>query len=80
MTLIITGQVKPEHVFAALQPFEEKILSKGNRGDFIRPWQSSVPPFTESINMEMPYPCDEEDNGMVYIGWRGPSSVTELYQ
>ena len=28
LCLIITGQVEPEQVFAALQPFEEKILAK----------------------------------------------------
>ena len=28
LCLIITGQVEPEQVFAALKPFEEKILSK----------------------------------------------------
>ncbi|XP_046995924.1 uncharacterized protein C05D11.1-like isoform X1 [Schistocerca americana] len=80
LTLIITGQVKPEDVFEALVPLEEKIVSKGNRAPFTRPWQSPVPPLTESLDLEVPYPCDEEDHGMVYIAWRGPSAVKELYR
>ncbi|XP_067002472.2 uncharacterized protein C05D11.1 [Anabrus simplex] len=80
LTLIITGQVKAEDVFEALLPMEEKIVSKGSRGPFTRPWQSPVPALTESVDLEVPYPCDEEDNGMVYVAWRGPSAVTELYR
>ena len=31
LCLIITGQVKPEEVFKALEPFEEKIIAKVRR-------------------------------------------------
>ncbi|KAG8279577.1 hypothetical protein J6590_101739, partial [Homalodisca vitripennis] len=80
LTLIITGQVKPEDLFKTLEPFEQKIASKGPRGAFQRPWQDPVPPLTESSDIEIKFPCDEEDNGMVYVGWRGPSAVTDLYK
>uniref|UniRef100_A0A8D8XF76 Uncharacterized protein C05D11.1 n=1 Tax=Cacopsylla melanoneura TaxID=428564 RepID=A0A8D8XF76_9HEMI len=80
LCLIITGQVEAEEVFKMLKPFEEKIMAKGSRDEFVRPWQSSVPPLPISVDKEVPYSCDEEDNGMVYIGWRGPSAVTELYK
>lgn len=80
LTLIITGQVTPEQVFQALEPMEKKIMAKGNRGDFVRPWQSEVPPLIEPVDREVTYPSDEEDNGMVYIGWRGPSAVTQIYK
>ncbi|PNF33802.1 Uncharacterized protein C05D11.1 [Cryptotermes secundus] len=80
LTLIIAGQVKPDEVFQALTTVEDKIISKGNRGPFTRPWQSPVPPLQESVDLKVPYPCDEEDNGMVYIAWRGPSAVKELYR
>ncbi|KAK3910629.1 hypothetical protein KUF71_020443 [Frankliniella fusca] len=78
LTLIIAGQVKPEDVFAALAPIESKIVSKGDRGPFEKPWQSPVPEFLASVDKEVPYPCDEEDNGMVFVGWRGPCAVTDL--
>lgn len=67
-------------VFKVLEPLENKILSKGPLKPFTRPWQSSVPDFTESADLSVLYPSDAEDNGMVYVGWRGPSSVTEFYE
>lgn len=30
LSLIVTGQVKPNQLFKAIQPFEDKILSKVN--------------------------------------------------
>lgn len=79
LTLIIAGQVKPEDVFTALAPIESKIVSKGERGAFEKPWQSPVPDFPASVDKEVVYSCDEEDNGMVFVGWRGPSAVTDLH-
>lgn len=79
LTIIITGQVQHAEVFKALHKIEEKILSKGSRSPFERPWQSPVPPFTETVVKDISYPCDDEDNGIVLAGWRGPSAVTELY-
>lgn len=38
-----------------------------------------MPPLTESKAVNVLYPNDDEDNGMVYFGWRGPSAVTEGY-
>lgn len=26
--------------------------------------------------MDIYYPCNDEDNGLVYIGWRGPSAIS----
>ena len=31
LSLIVTGQVEPNQLFKAIQPFEEKILSKVNK-------------------------------------------------
>ncbi|XP_071452193.1 uncharacterized protein C05D11.1-like [Hetaerina americana] len=80
LTVIITGQVKPDEVFRALAPVEESILSKGERGPFKRPWQSPVPPLEKSGDLLIEFPNDDEDNGMVYVAWRGPSAVKELYK
>lgn len=43
----------------------------------MRPWRSPVDPLTESLNIVVPYPSDEETNGMVHIGIRGPNSFDE---
>lgn len=80
LTLIITGKVDLNEIFKALKPVEDKIISKGPLEPFERPWQSPVPPFTKSVNSLILYPNDSEDNGMVYIGWRGPSAVHEFYE
>lgn len=79
LKVIITGQVKPEDVFKALAALEEKIVSKGERTPFTRPWLNPVPPLPESLDQEVNYPCDEESNGIVSVSWRGPSAVTEQY-
>ncbi|CAD6227691.1 GSCOCG00001371001-RA-CDS [Cotesia congregata] len=80
LTIIITGQIQHAEVFKALRPLEEKILSKGSRGPFERPWHEPIPPFTESVVNDILYPCDDEDNGIVSVGWRGPSGITEVYE
>ncbi|XP_071956159.1 uncharacterized protein C05D11.1-like [Antedon mediterranea] len=79
LCLIITGQVKPEDVFERLKVFEDKIIEKGALPPYTRPWQSPVPPLPESVVRTIPYPSDDESNGMVYIGWRGPKSQ-DLYE
>ncbi|EZA55862.1 hypothetical protein X777_04081 [Ooceraea biroi] len=79
LTLLIAGQVKHADVFRALLPLEQKIMSKGSRSAFQRPWQRAVPPLERSLDLDVYYPCDEEDNGMVCVGWRGPSIVNEIY-
>lgn len=80
LTIVITGQVKHADVFKALQIIEKKIISKGNRGFFKRPWQDPVPPLTESIDLDVYYPCDDEDNGVVDVAWRGSSPITDMYE
>ncbi|XP_073987977.1 uncharacterized protein C05D11.1-like [Rhodnius prolixus] len=80
LCVIVVGHVKPDQVLKALLPVEETIISKGPRDEFVRPWQTPVPPLLQSADIDVPYPSDEEDNGMVYVGWRGPSVVTEFYK
>ncbi|XP_050697306.1 uncharacterized protein C05D11.1-like isoform X1 [Eriocheir sinensis] len=76
--VIITGMVGAEQVFEALEPIEQKIMSKGDRGPFTRPWQSPVPPLQASVDELVLYPSDTEDTGMVLASWRGPSAVNEI--
>ena len=79
LVLIITGSVTAAQVFTALQPIEEKILSSPAREKFVRPWQQPVQPIAGSASINVLYPCDDEEKGIVCIGWRGPSAVTQLY-
>jgi len=78
--IIITGQVEVEEVLTALDSVERKVLSKGEREPFLRPWSGSVPKLEIGREITVPYPADEEDNGLVYVAWRGPSAVTNLYR
>lgn len=75
--VIITGKVDKDDVFAALQTVEESIVKHGALPPFERPWQTPVPPLTKSVNTKILYPSDEEDCGLVNIGWRGPKASTE---
>lgn len=52
-------------------------MTQGSRGEYVRPWQSPVEPLTESSENIVVYPSDEEFNGLVNIGFRGPSNITE---
>lgn len=81
LVLVITGQVKAAEVFKALQSVEETILAKSPSTPvpFKRPWQIPVPPVAESTDQLVPYPCEEEEKGMVWLAWRGPSSNYQLY-
>uniref|UniRef100_A0A0B7A9G7 Presequence protease, mitochondrial n=1 Tax=Arion vulgaris TaxID=1028688 RepID=A0A0B7A9G7_9EUPU len=77
--LIVCGMVKPEDIFKALYPVEKKIMSKSSRSEFLRPWQSPVPPLTETVKETVLYPSEEDDYGMCHIGFRGPKSQA-LYE
>ncbi|XP_066250958.1 uncharacterized protein C05D11.1-like [Euwallacea similis] len=79
LKVIITGQISPEDVFRALEPLEQQIVSKGDRGPFERPWQSPVPGLESSKDLKIKYPSDDEDNGLYSMVWRGPSCVSDLY-
>ena len=80
--LVITGQVEVEEVLNTVAEYEEKILSKQDKRDteFLRPWSGEVPRLELGRDLTVPYPADEEDNGLVYVAWRGPNAVTALYR
>ena len=40
-----------------------------------RPWQSEVPPLSESVAEKVPFPTDEEADGLARVAWRGPSAL-----
>lgn len=80
LKIIITGQVKPEDVFKALAPLEAKIISKGERGPFTRPWQNTIPSIPKSDDLILKYPDDDdENNGIFRFSFRGPSAVNDIF-
>lgn len=79
LCIVVTGSVEPEQVFAAIKPIEDKIafkegerLRQGGSNLFERPWQSIVEPLDASKHKKILYPSDTSDDGLVYIGFRGP--------
>ncbi|XP_035211557.1 uncharacterized protein C05D11.1-like [Stegodyphus dumicola] len=70
--LIIVGQIDASEVFKALKPVEERIALEKEKKPFVRPWQSPVPPLPESVTLEIEYPCDEDEYGLIIAAWRGP--------
>lgn len=77
LTIVLTGQVDAEAAFKSLDSVEQRILEKPKLPAFERPWQTPVPPLEASKDIKIVYPSDEEDSGLVYVGWRGPQSATE---
>ncbi|XP_055703714.1 uncharacterized protein C05D11.1-like isoform X2 [Phlebotomus papatasi] len=77
LAIIVTGQVAIEDLVRVLKPLEERIFSKGDRPPFERPWQTPVEPLPQSQDVKILYPSDEEDCGLVFIGWRGPKCTVE---
>ena len=53
LTLIITGIIKPEQVFKALEGVQNKIKSKGPLPDYSRPWQVCHLFFSKGIQLSL---------------------------
>ena len=81
LCVIVTGTVLDEAVLETLSKFEKKILLKRQTTPpkpYVRPWLDPVPPFTSSVEKVVEFPSDDDDNGLVLVGWRGPSSLTDF--
>lgn len=79
LTVIIAGQIDIEEVALALEPIEQRILAKKSPSvaPFVRPWQTPVEPLLQPQNVGIEFPSDEEDCGIVSVGWRGPLCTAE---
>ena len=78
--MVVTGMIDVERIFAAVRKIEEKAVAKANTlPPYVRPWQEEVPPLDANISREILFPCDDEDNGIVHVAWRGPQAVGNLY-
>ena len=71
--MLISGKVNADKVFKVLEPVQQRILGKGTLPKMTRPWSDPVPPLTKSITSDTLFPSDDEETGMVIIGWRGPT-------
>ena len=83
LCVVVTGMVGDEELLTCLSKYEEKILAKRKSTPppaFVRPWQEPVPPFAHSVDKVLEFPCDDDDNGIVLVGWRGPSCTRDFRQ
>lgn len=81
LCICIVGTISDEAVLAKVSQFETKIIEKRKKTPpepFVRPWQSPVPPFTESVTKEVEFPSDDDENGISLVGWRGPCCITDF--
>ncbi|XP_067141202.1 uncharacterized protein C05D11.1-like [Centruroides vittatus] len=72
LCITIIGKINVSDLFKALSPVEERIIKKGRLPEFIRPWQNPVPPLPKPVVKTVPYLCDDSENGILKIAWRGP--------
>lgn len=80
LVLVITGNIDEQKIFSAIERIEKKIGARASSlPPFLIPWQDPVPALMSSLVVDVPYPCDDEDNGLVNVGWRGPSAKTQIY-
>lgn len=74
LTIILTGQIEAEDVFAALTTVEDDIIAKKEsdpQEEWAKPWQT-IPPRPNYGELKVQWPADTEDCGQVIFGWRGP--------
>ncbi|XP_072936349.1 uncharacterized protein C05D11.1-like [Epargyreus clarus] len=75
LTIILTGQIEAEAVFASLATVEDDIITKREnetQEDWVKPWQT-IPPPPQYGELKEQWPADTEDCGQVVFGWRGPT-------
>ena len=70
LSVCIAGVVDQQALFATLARTEQDILSKPPLPPLQRPWSSPVPPFTSSVEQRVLFPSEDEEHGLVHIGWR----------
>ena len=58
-----------------MAPLEAKIVAKGNLPAMVRPWTTPVPELKDTVKKELTFGADDEDIGLVQVGWQGPSGM-----
>ncbi|KAG0369266.1 hypothetical protein BGZ54_010424 [Gamsiella multidivaricata] len=74
LCLIISGRVDHQKLLDALDPVEERIISKGPLPPMKRPWVDSpqAPLMSKTTKATVTFPSEDEDMGEVAINWFGP--------
>ncbi|CEO99316.1 unnamed protein product (mitochondrion) [Plasmodiophora brassicae] len=72
LCLIITGPVNRDRLWRALEPFEKKVIAKGPRDPYERPWMAPVPALATAEEI-VEFPTDDESMGSVHIAFHGPT-------
>lgn len=49
--VIIVGHVTIDEIYKILEPFEERVLTKMDKSEFKKPWQTPISPIIESKNL-----------------------------
>lgn len=76
---IICGQVNIGDVAKAMQQVEKKLIDrKDSYPTFEKPWQTPVKPLKQSKDIKILFPSDEEENGIVYVGYLGPKASSDF--
>ncbi len=76
---IICGQVNIDDVAKAMYEVEKKLIARKTANPpFEKPWQTPVKPLKSSEDIKILFPSDEEENGIVYIGYLGPKASTDF--
>lgn len=76
---IICGQVSIDDVAKAMQKVEKKLIARKDMyPSFEKPWQTPVKPLKDSKDIKILFPSDEEENGLVYIGYLGPKASNDF--
>lgn len=76
LCIIVTGPCKANDIFKAIKPIEDKVVQKQmHKINFERPWQTPIEPLEASVQKKIKYSSETDDDGLVYVGFRGPSAV-----
>jgi len=76
LCVVVTGPIDHTDIIKAIKPIEDKIVQKGmHNKPFTRPWMTPVQPLERSVEKKIQYSSDTDDDGLVYIAFRGPDVV-----
>ncbi|CRL05318.1 CLUMA_CG017994, isoform A [Clunio marinus] len=79
LAVIIAGQVNIDDIAKSIESIEKKILQKKSTfPEYEKPWQTPVKPLKETKDIKILFPSDEEECGLVYVGYHGPKATTEF--
>ncbi|CAG9812208.1 unnamed protein product [Chironomus riparius] len=77
--IIICGQVEIEEIAKSIDSIEKKVIArKDSYPKFTKPWQVLPKPLKQSKDVKILFPSDEEESGLVAVGFMGPKATTDF--